>query len=147
MRHLTFAAAGPGGPRPARAGFRAESRRPPRDHPADHLYAGYTATVRPSSSFTDGIKLRLLREADLSPDRASEFELDHRVALAVGGHPRSLENLALQPWEGASGAKRKDRLERRLQQLVCAGKLALKRAQRALFFDWGAAYLEFLGEK
>lgn len=53
--------------------------------------------------------------------------------------------MALQPWEGESGAKRKDRLERRLQQLVCAGKVALDRAQRALYFDCEASYKEYVG--
>lgn len=109
--------------------------------------SGYIASVRPSTSFTNGIKLKLMRDSGLPPGRASEFELDHRVALALGGHPRAVENLALQPWEGDSGAKRKDKLERRLQQLVCAGKVALDRAQSALYFDWEAAYLEFLGSR
>ncbi len=108
---------------------------------------GYTASVRPSTSFTNGVKLKLMRDSNLPADRASDFELDHRVALALGGHPRALENLSLQPWEGEAGAKRKDRLERRLQQLVCAGKVALDRAQGALYFDWEAAYVEFVGSR
>lgn len=106
---------------------------------------GYTASVRPATSNTTGVKLKLLREASIPSDRASDFELDHRVAVAHGGHPRALENLALQPWGGDSGAKRKDRLERRLQQLVCAGKVALDRAHRALYFGWEAAYEEYVG--
>lgn len=43
------------------------------------------------------------------------FELDHTIPLALGGHPRNLNNLMLQPWEGHDGAKRKDRLEVKLQ--------------------------------
>lgn len=106
---------------------------------------GYAASVRPATSYTTGVKLKLLREASIPKQRAPDFELDHRVALALGGHPRSLENLALQPWEGDAGAKRKDRLERRLQELVCAGKVALDRAQQALYFDWEAAYRDYVG--
>ena len=63
--------------------------------------AGYTKTVRPSTSFTNGIKMRLFREQakDSETEKAS-YELDHIVPLALGGHPRNLHNLALQPWEG-----------------------------------------------
>lgn len=38
---------------------------------------------------------------------ASQYELDHIVPLALGGHPRNLKNLMLQPWEGADGAHAK----------------------------------------
>ena len=48
---------------------------------------GWTATVRPSTSFTQGVKLKFLREAGLDPDRAADYELDHFVPLALGGHP------------------------------------------------------------
>jgi len=55
-------------------------------------------------------------------------------------HPRSLDNLMLQPWEGTSGAKRKDRLEVKLQCLVCAGQVVLAEAQQAIYADWPKAY-------
>ena len=68
------------------------------------------------------------------------YELDHRIPLALGGHPRSLVNLTLQKWEGEEGARKKDRLERRMQLLVCQGRLSLNDARREIYFDWGAAY-------
>lgn len=106
---------------------------------------GYTATVRPASSFTNGVKLKLMRDAGISQADAGFYELDHRVALAVGGHPRALVNLALQKWDGEAGAKRKDNLERRLQLLVCSDRMPLREAQSALYFDWQAAYLKYRG--
>jgi hypothetical protein len=45
---------------------------------------------------------------------ASELELDHIVPLALGGLPRKLSNLELQPWAGEHGATRKDALEVRM---------------------------------
>ncbi|MFT3848515.1 MAG: hypothetical protein QM739_07480 [Propionivibrio sp.] len=51
------------------------------------------------------------------------------------GHPRSLDNLMLQRWEGTTGAKRNDRLEVKLQCLVCAGQLGLAEAQQAIYTD------------
>ena len=101
---------------------------------------GYTKTVRPSTTYTNGVKRKLLREAGLSESDKSGYELDHIVPLALGGHPRSLDNLMLQPWEGSSGAKKKDRLEVKLQCLVCTGQLGLSEAQQAIYNDWPKAY-------
>jgi cytochrome c-type biogenesis protein CcmH/NrfF len=53
-----------------------------------------------------------------------------------------LDNLELQPWEEA---KRKDRIEVKLQCLVCAGQVALADAQREILEDWQAAYHQFVG--
>jgi hypothetical protein len=103
--------------------------------------SGYTKTVRPSTSFTNGIKRRLMREQgmDFEADKGS-FELDHIIPLALGGHPRNPRNLMLQVWDGHDGAKRKDRLEVKLQCLVCGGDVPLEVAQEAIWSDWQAAY-------
>jgi hypothetical protein len=100
---------------------------------------GWTASVRPSASFTGGIKRRMLRQAGLKPSEGANYELDRFVPLALGGHPRSLENLWLQPWAGEWSAKHKDRLERSLQVAVCAGKVSLS-AARALFGQQSAKW-------
>ena len=60
--------------------------------------SGYTATVRPSTTYTNGVKAKLLRELGLPPADAAKYELDHRIPLAQGGHPRNPHNLALQLW-------------------------------------------------
>jgi hypothetical protein len=99
---------------------------------------GYTATVRPSSSYTNGVKAKLLRENGIDESMMRYYELDHVVPLALGGHPRKLANLALQPWDGEHGAIRKDLLERRLQILVCRGDLPLTDAQACIAEDWEA---------
>ena len=103
--------------------------------------AGYTRTVRPSTSFTNGIKKRLLREQSMDFEAGKGgYELDHIIPLALGGHPRNVHNLTLQPWEGPYGAKRKNRLEVKLQCLVCSGEVALYEAQDAIWLDWKTAY-------
>ena len=106
--------------------------------------AGYTASVRPSTTYTNGVKLKLMHEQSIPAATAGSFELDHRIPLALGGHPRNLKNLTLQPWEGEDGAKKKDRLERALQKLVCASKVMLEDARRAIYFDWQAAYRTYV---
>ena len=106
--------------------------------------AGYTASVRPATSYTNGVKLKLLRESGTDAANASKYELDHVIPLAVGGHPRNPKNLMLQPWDGEDGAKKKDRLEKRLQQLVCSKQLALRDAQAAIWTDWQSAYRRYV---
>jgi hypothetical protein len=108
---------------------------------------GYAASVRPSTTYTNGVKMKLARERELPLGSAKEYELDHRVPLALGGHPRSLANLQLQPWEGDDGAKRKDAFERHLRTLVCSGRLSLRDAQRDIYFDWPGAARRHLGSK
>jgi len=100
--------------------------------------AGYTKSVRPASSYTNGIKTKLMRDEGLDPARKVDYELDHIVPLALGGHPRKPSNLMLQPWDGPQGAHMKDILEVRLQHLVCAGNVALTDAQICIATDWQA---------
>ena len=105
---------------------------------------GYSSSVRPSTTYTNGVKTKLLRKSGTDAANASEYELDHVIPLAVGGHPRNPKNLTLQPWDGEDGAKKKDRLERRLQQLVCSKLVGLREAQAAIWTDWRAAYRRFV---
>jgi hypothetical protein len=106
---------------------------------------GWTATVRPSTSYTNGVKLKLLREQGLAPSDAFRYELDHYVPLELGGHPRDLRNLWLQLWDGEWGAKTKDRLEVKMKTLVCSGRLTLASAQEAVRVNWRSAYRLHVG--
>lgn len=108
--------------------------------------AGWTATVRPATSYTNGVKAKLLREHGLHPSDADRFELDHLVPLALGGHPRSVENLWLQSWTGEWSARRKDQLEVRLKNMVCSGAHPLAEARRAIAADWHAAWIKYVGD-
>jgi hypothetical protein len=100
---------------------------------------GYTKSVRPSTTYTNGVKRKLLREQGIDFEaHAGEYELDHIIPLAVGGHPRNIHNLMLQHWDGADGAKVKDKLEVRLQKAVCRGQITLSAAQACIWSDWQA---------
>ena len=103
--------------------------------------AGYTASVRPPVSYTLAIKVRLLLEAGIDPSHAGEFELDHVIPLALGGSPTALSNLALQELQEA---REKDRLEVRLQHLVCHGEIALVEAQDCIARDWLACSAKWM---
>lgn len=83
--------------------------------------SGWTATVRPSTSFTQHLKQLMLARAGLNPADSLAYELDHFVPLALGGSPRSEDNLGLQSWVGEWSARIKDRLERKLQVMGLRG--------------------------
>ncbi|MEO7117290.1 MAG: hypothetical protein ABIZ18_15725 [Caldimonas sp.] len=108
--------------------------------------SGWTATVRPSTSFTRGLKRIMLARAGLPTNDAIKYELDHFVPLAIGGHPRSEDNLWLQRWDGAWNARVKDRLEHKLKLMVCAGQITLSTARAAVQDDWHAAYRKYVGK-
>jgi hypothetical protein len=88
----------------------------------------------------------MLTRVGVDPSSAVAYELDHFVPLAIGGHPRSEDNLWLQRWDGEWNARVKDRLERRLQQMVCAGDITLQAARVAVQSDWHAAYRRFVAQ-
>jgi hypothetical protein len=82
------------------------------------------------------VKKYLMRQQGIEFSHIHDYELDHIIPLALGGHPRNPSNLMLQPWEGADGAKVKDKLEVRLQHAVCKGKIKLTVAQACIAEDW-----------
>lgn len=96
---------------------------------------GWTKTIRPSSSYTNKLKKTLV-EATRADDAVEDYELDHVIPLAVGGHPTDIDNLKLQPWDGPDGAHAKDVVEVRMKRLVCAGRISLKKAQACFINDW-----------
>ena len=106
--------------------------------------AGWTATVRPPTSYTQAIKRTMLARVGAPIAEAEQYELDHFVPLALGGNPTSLDNLWLQRWLGPWNARIKDRLERKLQVLVCDGKVTLARARNAIRQGWKAAYTKYV---
>ncbi|HKB59824.1 MAG TPA: hypothetical protein VKC56_07225 [Gallionellaceae bacterium] len=105
--------------------------------------SGYTKYVRPPVSYTNKIKKRLMRESGIPLADIHGYELDHIVPLALGGCPDCEDNLQLQPWNGPDGAHKKDRLEVKLQCLVCTGEVTLVDAQNDIYTDWHAAYSKY----
>jgi hypothetical protein len=104
----------------------------------------YTSQVRRVSEST---RAKVFREYGL-PYRhyGRAYEIDHIVPLELGGS-NVIANLypeaASHP---APGYHRKDRLENRLHDLVCAGKMSLRKAQRAIATNWVKTYRELFGQ-
>ncbi len=104
---------------------------------------GWTATVRPSSSYTRELKAQQMRAFHLS-GKASEYEEDHLVPLCIGGHPTKPRNLWPQPRRGQWSAKIKDQLENSVCRAVCRGAMTLEEGQ-AIFLrpNWTKEYEKF----
>jgi hypothetical protein len=71
-------------------------------------------------------------------------EVDHLISLELGGS-NAITNLWPEPYAGKWGARTKDALENRLHDLVCAGQLALRKAQHQEATNWVAAYKRYVG--
>lgn len=109
--------------------------------------SGWTATVRPSTSFTGKIKVGLLNSAHIPMASSTDYELDHDISIEVGGAPADPHNLWLERWYipvaggGDVGAHSKDQVENYLKREVCAGRMKLTDAQAAIRgSNWLAIY-------
>ncbi|OBS09684.1 hypothetical protein Thpro_022012 [Acidihalobacter prosperus] len=110
---------------------------------------GYTRSIRPPERYTESLKRRQIREYDYPQDmnRLWFFEEDHLISLELGGSPSSPRNLWPEPHRvaGGWGSYAKDRLENKLNHLVCSGRLPLADAQRMIARNWISAYRRYIG--
>jgi hypothetical protein len=97
---------------------------------------GWTATVRPPTSYTSALKTQQMVEyGEAGPPTA--YQEDHLISLELGGDPTDARNLWPEPYPRASQV---DRIENDLNAQVCSGALSLADAQRresALKHDYG----------
>ncbi len=103
---------------------------------------GYTKTVRHTSG-----KLKAFIYREYRIDRnGGNYEIDHLIPLEVGGADVR-ENLWPESWDTEPwNAHVKDRLENYLHEAVCAGRMPIDQAQRAIAQDWIGAYQKYLGK-
>jgi len=109
--------------------------------------SGYTAKVRPKSSYTTNLKIQQLASGfavngDMAP---GDYEEDHLISLELGGAPSDPKNLWPEPYFGKQGDRIKDRIENKLHSLVCSGKISLRVAQSEIAKDWVTAYITNIG--
>ena len=87
---------------------------------------GWTATVRPPTSYTNALKLRQLRARGLRGP-PSAYQEDHLISLELGGNPTDPRNLWPEPYPRAAEV---DRIENELNARLCSGAITLDEAQR-----------------
>jgi hypothetical protein len=86
---------------------------------------GWTKTIRPSTSYTNDLKRKQMREYGVGGSR-SDYQEDHLISLELGGHPTDPRNLWPEPYPRASDV---DSIENDLNAKVCSGELSLESAQ------------------
>jgi hypothetical protein len=109
--------------------------------PPSSAHPAYAKSVRHVSG---KVKAQVYREYGIAHHAAGEYEVDHLISLELGGS-NDIKNLwpesyRTEPWN----AHVKDKLEDRLHALVCAGRLSLPEAQKAIATDWIAAYRRYV---
>lgn len=104
---------------------------------------GWTKTVRPPAYFTNALKKRQIREYGYADTNPRDYEEDHEIPLALGGHPTDERNLWPQPRNSEWGADRKDQLEFAMYKAVCRGELGLDEARKAFAGNWIEAYKRY----
>jgi hypothetical protein len=74
----------------------------------------------------------------------SSLEIDHIVSLELGGS-NDVADLFPEGLYAHPGYKIKDKLENKLHDLVCDGKMSLRSVQRAIAKNWQALYEKVYG--
>lgn len=97
--------------------------------------SGWTARVRPPTSYTEPLKLSQMAAEGLTGP-ASAYEEDHRVPLELGGSPADPQNLSP---EAHPGSNTKDAAENAARAQVCAGA-DLRVVQGEFVARWLAPY-------
>ncbi|MGK4579145.1 hypothetical protein [Kitasatospora sp. HPMI-4] len=110
--------------------------------------SGWTATVRPPTSYTNKLKIQQIAEYGYSDTNPSDYEEDHFIPLELGGSPTDPANLWPEPHYATdtSGGTSytKDSVENKLKRAVCGGQVQLADAQNAIATNWTTA-LQNLG--
>ncbi|WP_327065442.1 hypothetical protein [Kitasatospora sp. NBC_01302] len=103
--------------------------------------SGWTATVRPPTSYTNRLKAQQIVAYGYADTTMSDYEEDHFIPLELGGSPTSPLNLWPEPHATVDGGSSygKDGVETKLKNAVCAGKAGLTAAQNAIATDWTTA--------
>jgi hypothetical protein len=90
--------------------------------------SGWTATIRPPSSYTSALKIEQLRAYGF-PGGPADYQEDHLISLGLGGNPTDARNLWPEPLPRALEV---DETERDLHHKLCAGELSLEEVQRRI---------------
>lgn len=103
--------------------------------------SGWTATVRPPTSYTNPLKVQQIAEYGYSDTSTADYEEDHFVLLELGGNPTDPHNLWPEPRYDGSGdtSYTKDHVENTLKRAVCNGTVSLADAQNAIITNWTTA--------
>jgi hypothetical protein len=104
--------------------------------------SGWTATVRPPSSYTNALKVQQIAQYGYADASTAAYEEDHLIPLELGGAPRDPRNLWPEPYTASLtggrsvGARVKDAYETALKHEVCVGTISLASARVRIGIHW-----------
>lgn len=98
--------------------------------------SGYADEVLPPFDELMRKKDQLIKQRGEAGLGASDYALDHRLPVLLGGLPTAPSNLDIRRWDGRSGQRAKERLTVFLKRCVCTGEMPLSRAQADIVGDW-----------
>jgi hypothetical protein len=104
--------------------------------------SGWTATVRPPSSYTTNLKIQQIGDYRYADTSTTSYEEDHLIPLQLGGAPSDPHNIWPEPYTAALsdgrnvGARVKDTFETSLKRAVCAGSMSLAEARARIGVHW-----------
>jgi hypothetical protein len=87
---------------------------------------GWTDTIRPSTSYTNALKRKQMRQYR-ETGSLSDYQEDHLISLELGGNATDPRNLWPEPYPRAADV---DQIENELNAEVCSGRLTLAQAQQ-----------------
>jgi hypothetical protein len=90
--------------------------------------SGWTATIRPSTSYTNALKIQQMQQYG-ETGSPSDYEEDHLIPLELGGAPKNAKNLWPEPH---SQSRHSDPFENSLKKQACNGSLTLKTARQQI---------------
>jgi len=102
---------------------------------------GYTSTIRPPEAITEPFKKQIMAAYGIPWAKASNYELDHLVELAIGG-ASDTRNLWPEPntIKTATASQYvhndKDQAEQTAFSELCSGKVKLAQVQSQMANDW-----------
>lgn len=101
---------------------------------------GYADDVLPPFDDLMRKKDQLIKQRGADALSASDYALDHRLPVLLGGLPTAQANLDIRRWDGRSGQRAKERLTVFLKRCVCSGEMPLSRAQSEIVGDWPSRF-------
>ena len=127
--------------------------------PDKNLTGGSVRTVKPDEAcgqarpnrhpMTRTRQNEVLQRYGLPPGTHPDYEIDHLIPLCLGGYddPSNLWPQPQRSIEETWNADAKDRLERRMCDMVCNGQIDIGTAQEAFASDWIAAYQKYFRQR
>jgi hypothetical protein len=87
---------------------------------------GWTRTIRPSTGYTNALKVKQMREYGVGGS-LTRYQTDHLISLELGGHSTDPRNLWPEPYPRAAEM---DSIENDLNAKVCSGEISLADGQQ-----------------